>query len=166
MFGEWDFGLNEPIFDGLFILIGEFSVPVDVKVFFDGHIASIDFFPYFAESVFLFFLGVLIPLGEIDFMSAFRNIIGDIPRDGSDIGVPRPMCFVGVAIVAGAFEDLVNGGRGGEVFGDGGVVSFDGNELHRGEDDEDEDYETEQKFLHGRFRSGVCGVVLYMCGGI
>lgn len=59
--------------------------------------------------------------GEVEFATAFVDVVRQPPVDGLEFGVPRVGSFVAVAVVAGAVEDYLH--IFGHVVGGGDVVA-------------------------------------------
>ena len=54
------------------------------------------------------------PLGEIQVTPAVYDVVGDQPRDGSDVAIPGPVGLIRVAVVAGTREDFFHRRRHGD----------------------------------------------------
>src|SRR6266511_420852 len=69
------------------------------------HVTRAHAFPALLELLDLLLGSVLLPGREIQLGAAFLHIMQEKPGDRSDVTIPRPHSFVGVAIIAGAPED-------------------------------------------------------------
>jgi hypothetical protein len=91
------------------------------------------------ERAFLLGRGEFGDFGEVEVLSRGEDVIADDPIGGHGIIEPDEMRFVGMAVVAGGFEDLFYFRRGLEVCGDGRVGEGGADELERENEDGDDD---------------------------
>ena len=133
------FGLR-PLEDGVYVGVGEAGVAVDQGVLRQRHVAVLYLVGDFREASFLSHEGVFGPAGKIQVLASADYVAADEERDGRDVAVPGVMRGLGVAILAGSFEDRAHVGsdlRAGQ-YGIGGRRGFGGHGRQRQHDDGNE----------------------------
>src|SRR5262249_25939677 len=73
---------------------------------------------------------VVTPVGEIELPTAQLNIPSDRPRKWRDMSVPGPLSLIGVTVVTGAPEGVVDFGRRGNLALRGRVYHSRGHQLN------------------------------------
>jgi hypothetical protein len=86
--------------------------------------------------------------GKVDVLSGVENVTANDPVGGGGIVEPGEFGFVGVATVAGFFEDLFYFGWGLEVGGDGWVGEGGADELDCEEKEDDDAGSAEEEAEH------------------
>ena len=107
-------GVVDPFADGEAVCRREFRLRMEPVVIGERHGLFADGFAdvfEVAPSCEVRFAGFE-PFGEVDVFAAVFDVFADGPGDGSDVGVPGPNGLVGVAVEAGAVEDVLDGGGG------------------------------------------------------
>ena len=99
----------------LSILPGKSGIAVDQQIRTEGHVAGFHLAACRFEFLLCIFRRILDfgppPLRKIQVSAALTDVARDEPRDRGHVGVPRPSRQVRMAVVAGAHEDPLDGGR-------------------------------------------------------
>ena len=105
---EGDLGAHgvEPVGKGFALVVGQARAGVDDFVRGDGHAAVSDLIRALFEFLSGTFGGKLVEVGEVEVFLAFADVAGKPPADGLHLGVPGIVGMVGMAVVAGGFEEV------------------------------------------------------------
>ena len=119
------------------ILLVELGWWVEGRIKEGRHFTFFYFFPNFFDHVDLFIFVVPVPGGKVHVVSGFVDVVGDQPRERRDIAIPRPLAFVGVAVLAGSLKDRADFLRCGDFRFDRRVLPVDWYQLKYQENDSD-----------------------------
>ena len=108
------------------------------KIAWERHDVVFQDHRYILQGIALLFRSQRLPFGKVEMLASLVNVVGDNPRDGGHVAIERPAGFVGVAIVAGSFENGPYRYRHGGDPSFRWIVSLDrhqlGREQYHGED--------------------------------
>ena len=144
-----------PADECLLLVFAQYGVAVYPGVGCEGHFAAFHHFYNFLEFVVLYGDAAGSEVGEVQFAFAFIDVVGQPTGNGLDFGIPGINGAVAVAIVAGDFQDGLDGIRNrvfpADVVADVvGQIFFRADELRQQEDDGEANQDGFDVLFHGK----------------
>ena len=144
-------------------------MPMNERVFSVGHVTVDQLLTDFLKLVGLLVRRITAPFRQIHRLPGLAYIARDDPRDGSDVTVPGPRSFIGVAVLAGALEDGFRLGRRRQGRVDGlrwihpGATSIHRDELTGHQENQDGKSDSPSQRYTQNFPHGLSGPRYVQC---